>query len=187
MILSGVGRSAGVCPAIPRSGYPAIYSCAVLFIFCFSLFGCRSSKPVRLTAHMPVPKYFAFVGKSQMPGNHAGPSVDVIYPILEVFAPDGRLIYQGDDIFQNLALLRQPETNLARLAPVASPLRLRDLVDQVNEFRPYSRQLSKSNRYTFLSVSLKDCASCRPQDDALQENKGPVNPQTNRLFLVLDP
>lgn len=122
-----------------------------------------------------------------MPGNHASPLVDVVYPILEVFAPDGRLIYQGDDMLQNLALLRQPETNLAKLAPVASHLRLQDLVDQVNEFRPYGRELSRNNRYTFVSVSLKDCASCRAQDDVLQESNGTANTQTNKLFLVLDP
>jgi hypothetical protein len=186
MILFGLGRSTGVCSAIPRSGYFATCSYVVLFISCFTLFGC-SSKPVRLAAHIPVPKYFAFAGQSQGSGNHAGPLVEVSYPILEIFAPDGRLIYQGDDIFQNLALLHQPETNLAKLAPVASHLRLQDLVDQVNEFRPYGQELRRSNRYTFVSVSLKGCGSCRTQDDVLQESNGTANTQTNKLFLVLDP
>ena len=187
MISFGLVRSAGAYPAMSRSGYSAISSCAVFFIFCLGLFGCRSAKPVRLAAHMPVPKYFAFIGQSQAPGNHAEPSAEVAYPILEIFAPDGRLVYQGDNVSQNLALLRQPETGLARLAPVASHLRLQDIVDQVGEFRPYGQQLSKSNRYTFLSVSLSDCGSCRAQDDVLQENKGAASAQTNKLFLVLDP
>ena len=187
MISFGLNRNTGACPVISRSGYSVVGSYAVLFIFCFSLFGCRTSKPVRLAAHMSIPDYFAFIGKSQTPRNHPELSAETMYPILEIFAPDGRLIYQGDNISQNLALLRQPEIDLAKFAPVASHLRLQDIVDQVREFRPYNRQLSRGNRYTFLSVSLNNCGSCRTQDDVLQENNGTANAQTNKLFLVLDP
>src|SRR5437763_6300804 len=109
--MSILGPIAGMYPALFPVRRPAINFCAILFILCLCSFSCSTSKPVRLHAHMSVRDYAAFASKTPTTGNHPEQLARVImtYPILEVFAPDGRLVFQGDNISENLALLRQTE------------------------------------------------------------------------------
>jgi len=183
-------RSNGTIPPTISPGYSAMYAYAIIAVFSLCFLGCGASKPVRLAARMSVPDYAALANRIETARESPEPSgtTAVIYPILEIFAPDGRLVFQGDSISQNLALLRQREIDFSKFPPVASHVQLQDIVSQVGEFRRYSRQLNSSKQYTFLSISLSNCGSCRTQEDLLeQSNNGTVLARTNRLFLVLDP
>jgi hypothetical protein len=145
-------------------------------------------KPITLVANMSVPQYLGLVKKT-VAKNSAETSapVTMFYPILEIFDPAGKMVFYGDDVSKNLAILAHASSDLSRLKHGPGQVNLPDIMGQVPEFQPYIGQIAGNNKYTFLSVMLRGCDSCRKQEDVLQEMKNKAAATTaNQLFLVLD-
>lgn len=93
-------------------------------------------------------------------------------PMLQLFTPNGRPLYRGNQAETNAAFIRslpqgmsaQPLSNADRADPT-----LAEFLDMVPELRPYKPSILGGKRYTLLAISYSDRPFCKPQNDAVAE------------------
>lgn len=145
-----------------------IFATTVLSAFLPLCLGCRSSKPVLVSAQIP----FSVYSQSEMAKTtRTGGSDGFSFPQLAVFDKNGHLIYSGDDSLANSQFLAEVSHGLAARKVIGTPYLLTEAVDEIPAFRVHRAILLHSHKVCVLSISYGGCDGCTLQDGAVQSTE----------------
>lgn len=158
----------------------------LVWVLTWAALGCTSPKAVVVSAHMSIRDYLKLTHQLQPATEPHQPLIGMSFPVLGIFNPEGQMVFLGDGTPATLPILNQSPHELSRLQPVASSVRLSDIVSRISEFEKHRGEISSGQRFTYLSISLEGCKACAIQDDAFEKVSGSQDVNINKLSLVLD-
>ncbi len=103
-------------------------------------------------------------------GNHSSDTkinLDLHVPSLDIYDPDGQLVFNGIDPVKNADFLHRLPAVLKDLKPVSPPKSISRSLELVSGFQKRSGEISSAKKYTIYATSATKCPPCKGQDDAL--------------------
>jgi len=167
----------------------------VLIIFgLFSIFSSgtamnpAASASVVETVNVPLQQFAQATAMWQLTHNAGATGrMEIHIPSLEIYDPNGKLVFSGDNADKNAELLRRLPTGLKDLTPVSPGQDIQKVFTIVPALDKKADALTASHRYTLvLATSLANCAGCKRQDDAENEARSKKDLDVNILRIVLE-
>jgi hypothetical protein len=131
-----------------------------------------------VSSDMNVGQYVHAVGTISINRTHPNgtPLVKLEFPVLDIFDPDGRLIYHGTRLEDNIKILNEgfPESTRNYVGtPDPLGLSLDDLLQLTPAFQNIRQTVLSSHHYVIYSISLSatDCTACDTQVQAIDSLK----------------
>ena len=89
--------------------------------------------------------------------------------MLEIYNPDGALVYVSHESMTNAQVLREFPKSVKNLPPMNEAPFLEKLVEQIPDFNLRKQEILGKEKLVILSISLQDCEGCAAQEHALDE------------------
>jgi hypothetical protein len=156
-----------------------------LIVACCCFAGCQHNNQRQGTAKDLTVSLKRYV--SSKVGRNAQIGGKFSFPALQIYDPNGHLIYCGHDVTANEQLLTASRDIVSRenkVVPASSSLS--DILSELTDAQAFV-QLSKPNAFTYLAIDLQDCHACSIQEHNLSENKNSIlRSGSNLITLMVD-
>lgn len=143
--------------------------------------------PTIETATIPLNDYVRAILTWELAhGNHTvSTKINLRVPSLDIFDPEGQLIFHGEDTAKNAELLQRLPAGLAGLKPLSPQQSLSRALDVVADFQKKSNAITSAKKYTIYSTTATKCAPCRTQEQAVERIVSTKGLEMNILRLTL--
>ena len=129
--------------------------------------------PVMEAATMTVNDYArANASWEAIHGNHTSDTkinLNLHVPSLDIYDPDGQLVFHGVDPAKNAELLHRLPAELKGLKPVSPQQSISRALEIVSGFQKRSGEIGSAKKYTIYAISATTCPPCKGQDQAIDE------------------
>src|SRR5437764_100768 len=118
-----------------------------------------SATPTMEVATMPLNDYLRAVLTWELAhGNHtASTKINLKIPSLDIYGPEGQLVFHGEDPVKNAELLHRLPAGLNDLKPVSPQQNLSRALDIVADFQKKSSQIGAAKKYTIYATTATTC------------------------------
>jgi len=136
---------------------------------------------------MPLTDYLrAIVSWELAHGNHSvSTKLNLKIPSLDIYDPDGQLVYHGEDTVKNAELLNRLPAGVDGLKPVSPQQSFTRALDVVSDFQKKSGAITSAKKYTIYSTTATRCANCKTQEQAVEQILSKKSLGMNILRLTL--
>lgn len=148
-----------------------------------------SEDPVNESVKLPVQQFAQALAMWELahrsPGGAA--KMEIHVPAMEIYDPQGRLVFHGEDVAKNAELLHKLPAGLTELSPISPPENIKKVFTVVTELGKRADAIAANKKYTlFVTTSAANCNTCKPQDDAVAQLRSKKNADMNILQVALE-
>jgi len=121
-------------------------------------------------------------------GNHTSDTkinLDLHVPSLDIYDPDGQLVFHGIDPAKNAELLHRLPAELKDLKPLSPPKNISRPLEIIPGFQKRGDEINSAKKYTIYATSATKCPPCKGQDDAFDAIVAKKGMGMNVLRLII--
>ncbi|GEM_PF-5068306 len=118
-----------------------------------------------------------------------GTPLKLAMPTIDIYSPEGALLYYGGDASENAALLRTLPRNIKNVKPTALTTSvprpsLKEAIEMFPALKEREETLLSGKRFTIFAVTYPNWDRCKEQNEAIEQLRGRITQSELRIIEV---